>query len=361
MAEADSKLAQAARYLQENAALRAAVGAADDSVLEPHRLGVGEHNCNYWFADPTSGRKFVLRVNVATQPFHADQVGYEFAALKAIEPSGCTPEPIYLDNSSAAPAKGAMVIGFCEGDELNFDKLRSGDLRCAAQIMADVHAVPVHDECPVFRPADPLRELFDECVARYEVYRASAYEDARITKWADRYIAAARKALDAPCRMGDCSHVINTETLPSHFLIPADAAAEAVEAGEGRGRFCAHPGSFVDWERPIVGEVAQDLAYFVSPTTTFWDSEFLFPSSAVDAFLNDYWRAVDGRFDAGSFEERFRAFRMMTALRSLTWCCRALVVYGEGIAHTTEKTRRKLPVYLSDDFMHLVAEECFGG
>lgn len=349
-----------AAYLRENAALRAAVDASQGANLVPRDLGMGEHNVNYRFDVPETGRAFVLRVNVASQPFHDDQVAYEYAALQALAPSGCTPKPFFLDNSPSTLGEGVLVIEFREGDQLDFDNLRPGDVRCALQMMADVHAVPVADDCTLHRPVDPLRALYGECLQRYEAYRASAFEDARITAWAERFIAAAQKALDVPCSPVDCTHIVNTETLPSHFLIPASAAAQAAASDDG-GAFCAHPGAFVDWERPIVGEVAQDIAYFTSPTTTFWDSAFLFPPDQVEGVVEDYWRAVDGRFDRGGFDERFRSWRMMTALRSVTWCCRALTVYHAGSqVHQTEKTAAKLPAYLSDDFMEMLAKDCFG-
>ena len=343
-------------YLNNNDELRAALGIRPGTTLDARPIGEGEHNQNFKFADPTSGRAFVLRVNVASQPFHDDQVAYEFEALTALQASGCTPEPLFLDNAESAPEKGVLVIGFCEGNELNFDALRPGDLRCAAQMMADVHAVPIPKNCKIFRPRDPLRALFDECLQRFELYRSSAIEDERITTWAERFIAAAEPLTHTARRAEDCTHIVNTETLPSHFLIPERAAAEAA-ATSGAGRFCETPGSFIDWERPIIGEVAQDVAYFVSPTTTFWDSDYLFPVSEIDAFVEDYWQAVDGRFERGGFDERFRAFRLVTALRSITWCCRALIHYrGEGSGHTTSKTMKKLPVYLSDEFMEMLAD-----
>ena len=77
--------------------------------------------------------------------------------------------------------------------------------------------------------------------------------------------------------------------------------------------------------------------------------------------MQDYWRAVDGRFARGEFDARFRAFRMMTALRSTTWFCRALLNCGKGgSGHTTPKTARKFPIYLSDEFMDMIAKDCFG-
>lgn len=360
MTQTDQHLEEATRYLATNAELRCAVGALDSDVLKPHFLGVGEHNLNYWFTTPSSGRKHVLRVNVVPQPFHDNQVAYEFGALQALAPSGRVPEPVYLDDSDGAPEKGALVIGFCEGDQLDFDHLRPGDLRCAAQIMADVHAVLPTPSCTVFRPKDPLKGLFEECLQRFASYRASGFEEDRITRWVERFIAAAEPMTRTACLPDDCEHIVNTETLPSHFLIPAASAAEAAAVGSGTGPFADDPGSFVDWERPVIGEVAQDVAYFVSPTTTFWDSDFLLPADQMAAFVEDYWRAVDGRFERGNFDERFHAFRMMTALRSCTWFCKQLPAYKLGTSHMTGKTRKKFPIYLSDDFMETLARDCFG-
>lgn len=354
----DDVMEQAAYdYVQRNDALREAVGARTGSSVVLSPLGMGEHNVNYLLA--VDGHRFVLRINVATQPFHANQVAYEFTALEELASSGRTPAPVFLDDSENALGKGVLVESFCEGDLLDFDHLRPGDVRCAAQIMADVHAVPIAAETRLFMPKDPLRELFDECLQRFEVYRTSAYEDVRITKWARRFIAVAEKALGVQAATAGDTHIVNTETLPSHFLIPTASAAEAAANVESGGAFCSNPGYFVDWERPIIGEVAQDVAYFVSPTTTFWDSEFLFPANEIDEFVEDYWRAVDGRFERDGFDERFQAWLMMTALRSTTWCCRALVTYNDPSVHKTEKTARKLPMYLSDDFMEMLADEVF--
>ncbi len=343
---AESRREIAAKYLHCNHELKSSLGIATDAALEPHPLGAGEHNENYWFADPASGRKFVLRVNVAPQPFHDDQVAYEYEALKTIEPCGHAPKPLYVDSSRKLIDHGAMVISFCEGQELDFDKLRDGDLQRCIRLMANIHAVKLDDSCKLFRPADPLRELYDECMQRYEIYRSSGFEDERINKWADRFAGTARKQMETSAP-SDTSHVINTETLPSHFLLPHDVTSSEL-------------GFFVDWERPIIGEVAQDVAYFVSPTTTFWDSEYLMPLSQAHELVEDYWDAVDGRFNRKGFDERFRAWRMMTALRSTMWCCKAYAVQRMTPgSYMTPKAAQKLPIYLSDEFMERIARDCF--
>lgn len=418
-AENDKQLA--ARYLTDNQALRDALGILPGAALEPHYLGEGEHNRNFWFADPESSCKYVLRINIAPQPFHSNQIAYEFGALRLLEPCGRAPKPLYVDDSPQAPGKGALVESFCEGKQLDFDHLQPGELLCAVQIMADLHAValPKPSTSVLYQPDDPLRDLFNECLARFQAYRASGVEDPKLTRWTERFILAAQDALETPCSPEECNHVVNTETLAAHFLIPEDSAKRAKasltrdpeataqrsaqsntldaaspdphanvtdDKPEGVGQTPAqlharhnappdlranaaasepnwreNPGFFVDWERPIIGEVAQDLAYFVAPTTTFWDSSFFFTADEAAAVVESYWRAVDGRFPRGNFDARFNAFRMMTALRSTTWFCKALPVYlGVAEGHMTESTRKKFPQYLADDFMEMLARDCFG-
>ena len=113
-------------YIAGNRDLRQAVGLAADAALEVVPLGKGEHNENFMLTSE-NGARSVLRVNRLPQPFHDNQVAYEFAALKALEPSCCVPRALYLDDSARAPGKGVLVESFYPGEELNFDRLKEGD------------------------------------------------------------------------------------------------------------------------------------------------------------------------------------------------------------------------------------------
>lgn len=369
-------------YLRANRQLLCALEIENDAPLFIKPLGKGEHNENFIFGDARSTRRYVLRVNRVPQPFHETQVAYEYAALRALESSGCTPKPLYCDASPEALGKGVLVESFCAGEELDFDNLREGDLAQVAHLMADVHAVPFDDACPLFRPSDPLQTLFDECVDRFKVYKGTAFEDARYTCWIERFFAATQKKMDACPPAAGQAHIINTETLPSHFLLahpseslqPADASCKqgvqmaADESGtcvrcEDANELCGYAGAqgaFVDWERPIIGEVAQDLAFFIAPSTTFWDSNYLFPRENIQAFLDEYWRAVDGRFSKGSFEAHFDAYLAVSVLRSQTWFCKNAARYAQSEgAHTVQRTFDKWDTYTSDEFNEMLLRECF--
>ena len=385
--DAAEKLERARAYLRENAALRAALGIAADAALACEPLGAGEHNDNYVFSvagtasgaaapagaalvaddvsseaasaegaptEPALAARYVLRVNVAPQPFHADQVAYEEAVLRALAESGRVPRALYRDSSPEALGAGVLVISFCTGQMLDFDALRPGDLRCAAKVMADIHAVPVDAACPLHHPADPLRELFDECMGRYEFYRASGYADERISRRAEELACRARTLVDGAPAPDTPPSIVNTETLAAHFLIPRESADAAAAADPG-APFAGDPGSFVDWERPIVGDLAQDLAYFTAPTTTFWDSgRFLSAREEAD-FIEGYWREAAGRIPRGNFDARYPAWRALTALRSTSWCCKAWAQCGgQPESHPSAKAREKLAAYLSDEFFERI-------
>lgn len=339
----------AAAYLECNRQLRDALGIGHDERLVAHHLGMGEHNLNYWFENPVSRERFVLRINVTKQPFHDNQVRYEFDALKALEFSGRTPKPLYLDDSPQAPCEGAMVIGFCEGEQLDFDNLLPGDLDRAAHIMADIHSVAIPSNCKLYRPIDPIRKLFNECFSRYEMYARSGFADPEVSRRMERFVRITQRCVDETEFNPAQARIVNTETLASHFLLPSDRAHGSTRSGY-----------FVDWERPILGDVAEDVAFLVAPTTTFWDSDYLFPAGRFEEFVEAYWHAVDGRFERGDFDRHFAAFLKVATFRALTWCCRAVVQQKSGSkVHITDKAKAKVPIYLSAEFMDYLANEIF--
>ena len=119
-------------------------------------------------------------------------------------------------------------------------------------------------------------------------------------------------------------------------------------------------GLLFDWEKPLVGEVAQDVAYFLSPTTTIWDTDYIFDRRARDEFLETYWKAVDGRFPKGAFGERFPAYVMSNCLLGITWSCNAWVEYHDPDRPLkSEETFSLLKRYLSADFLEEAREICF--
>ena len=62
------RLERAAAYLAGNDRLFQTLGISQGTLIEPHALGRGENNENYWLSDPATGKRYVLRVNLVKQP-----------------------------------------------------------------------------------------------------------------------------------------------------------------------------------------------------------------------------------------------------------------------------------------------------
>ncbi len=302
-----------------------------EEVYEP--LAQGEYNKNYVFTHPKLNKKLVLRINFGSQMHLEKQIEYEFNALKLLEGSGRTPKALYVDASLSKIDYGIMVMEFLEGSHLNYKK----DLKAAAFCLADIHAVALPKENTLIVPENPVAEVLKECEDMFLVYETSNLAD-KSKKEKIRTMLERVKKLSKAQELGSSYKCcINTELNSSNFLID-----------EGKA-------FLVDWEKPIIGEAAQDLAHFLAPTTSFWKTDIILSSKEQDDFISDYINAVGDRFDTAKIEERTKYYIPLNCMRGITWCAMAWIQYkkaDKGLRN--EFTARKLDAYLSDEFLELV-------
>ena len=338
---------QLQRYVNENDALHDALGVQRGVELPLKPLAQGEYNVNYTF-DVSEGqgaaRSAMLRVNLGSQMHLDDQIGYEMDALRLLAPSARTPKPLYVDGSCRAFPHGVGVEELLPGRPLRYET----DLDEAAHIFADIHALVVPDDCHLVRPSHPVAAIVEECDQLFSVYRAWPQADASVRESLEALfevahgIAARDRQFGAPER----AHIVNTEVNSSNFLI-----------NDGPGA-CSY---LVDWEKPVAGEVAQDLGHFLVPTTTYWKTDTIFDRSQVDGFLDLYIGAVDGRFDTTGLRERLEDYLVVTCLRGLSWCAMALTEYEGGArAAANADTYAKIKEYLQPEFLAFIAREYYG-
>lgn len=304
-----------------------------ETELDFSPLGQGEYNVNYSFLHPETGRRLVLRINTGSQMHLEHQIEYEFSALRDLFPSGRTPRPLFCDGSSLP--WGVLVMEWLPGRALRYDR----DLPAAAEILADIHALPVPPRTSLLAPARPARSVYEECLAMAGRYLAWDRADPTAARLLETLTAEiGRLPLDEAGGAPKC--MVNTELNSGNFLI-----------NEGGRSY------LVDWEKPLVSEAAQDIAHFLAPTTTFWKTDVILDREAVRRFLRAYRRAVDGRFDAAPLSRRLPLFFTVTCLRGVSWCAMALREYEEpGRTLTNQDTLRKIRTYLSEDFLRYILE-----
>ena len=310
-------------YLRSDAFL-SPLGLPDGTQLDFSPLGRGEYNTNYTFTHP-NGQKLVLRINTGSQMHLDDQIGYEFSALRNLEPCGRTPKALFCDGGM-----NCLVMEHLPGRPLRYET----DLPAAAEIFADIHALPIPDGCRLLEPKNPLKAIVEEChqmVSHYYSWEKSDPTVRNLLETLEREIST--KDLSAPEGIRKC--IVNTEVNSGNFLM--------------------NPGEksyLIDWEKPLISEPVQDLGHFLVPTTTFWKTDVILTPEEIQHFVSCYRKAVDGRFETESLMERLPLYFTVTCLRGVTWCAMAYREYSQpGRAIANADTYRKLQDYLHPDFL----------
>lgn len=288
-------------------------------------LGQGEYNLNYAFIHPVTGKRLVLRINTGSQMHLPDQIGYEYAALQYLTPSGRTPKPL-----CCYPEQKMLVMEWLPGRALQYET----DLDVAAQILADIHCTPVPENCALLRPRHPAKAIYDECLQMVQHYFDWEQADPQVYKLLKELVEEIGKLpLKVPSDAPVC--MVNTELNSGNFLIDPEGHSH-----------------LVDWEKPLLSEPAQDLGHFLAPTTTFWKTDVILTPEQVRDFVKKYAAAVNGRMDCTSLSERLPLFFTVTCLRGITWCAMAYREYCQpGRELRNEDTFRKLKAYLEPAFL----------
>ncbi len=311
-------------YLRSETFL-SALGIPAGTQLHFSPLGQGEYNLNYTFDHPVTGQKLVLRINTGSQMHLSDQIGYEFSALENLVPSGRTPKPLLCCREHRL-----LVMEWLPGRALDYTQ----DMAVAAQILADIHSVPVSEDCRLIRPSAPALAIYEECLEMVQHYFDWEEADPTVTGLLRQLIAEIGKLpLSEPSDAPLC--IVNTELNSGNFLIDREGISH-----------------LVDWEKPLLSEPAQDLGHFLAPTTTFWKTDVILTPGEVKDFTAKYIAAVGNRMDCSALRARLPLFFTVTCLRGVTWCAMAYREYCQpGRELRNADTFRKLQAYLEPAFL----------
>ena len=306
------------------------LGLEPGTDLEFTILGQGEYNLNYVFTHPVTGKKLVLRINKGSQMHLDAQIGYEFSALQNLYASGRTPKPLFC-----APEHSLLVMEWLPGVALDYTR----DMDIAAEILADIHCVPVPQDCRLIRPGAPALAIYEECLEMVQHYYDWEGADPQVTSLLEALVEEIGKLpLTEPSDAPLC--IVNTELNSGNFLIDRNGIS-----------------SLVDWEKPLLSEPAQDLGHFLAPTTTFWKTDVILTPEEVKRFTAKYIEAVNGRMDTTSLASRLPLYFTVTCLRGVTWCAMAYREYCQpGRELRNEDTFRKLKAYLAPAFLQNILE-----
>jgi len=310
---------------------REALKIPQEMKLEFSLLAQGEYNVNYLFTHPITEEKLLLRVNTGSQMHLENQIEYEYQALKQLETSGRTPKVYYVDGQNSI-----LVMEFLPGTVMDYEK----HLNLGAEILADIHSIPMNPNGSLIHSANPCREILEECDQMFRVYEESELGETGKKKKIRQMLELCKKKTSSMADYDGYKCCINTELNSTNFLINEEDRS-----------------FLIDWEKPLYGDPGQDLGHFLAPTTTFWKTDVILSELETEAFLEYYINCVGERYDVSGLKERVKVFIPVTCMRGLTWCAMAWIEYQEpGRAIRNESTWKKLNAYLEQSFIDMIEE-----
>lgn len=281
-------------------------------------IGKGEYNANYLVDN-----KYLLRIALGSQMHLEDQIGYEYKALKFLEKSGVTPKAygLYTDKLSGL---AYLTEEYLKGRALDYDE----DLDRAAYLLSKVHSLD-SSGTDFIRADKPFKMMFEEFIEMFSHYKSWDKKDKNIEIKIDSMLSFIKSlglddSLENP-------RLINTELNSGNFIIGEKSSY------------------IIDWEKPIIGEIEQDIAHFLAPTTTFWKTDTIFDLDNMMDFADKYDSYSDQKID----REKLIKYLLFTCLRGITWCAMAYRSYVEA-KNTEGFTYRKIKAYLEPSFLERI-------
>lgn len=301
-------------------------------------LARGEYHINYLIFEERSENElkesekrasegYVLRINTGSQMHLENQIRYEADALEFLERSQCTPKVFYVDDTRDKIPYGILIMEYLPGKPLDY----RSDMKEAAEILSRIHSLDTKECKTILKAGRTASEILAESDAMLRIYEKSRFCDRKLKDHVrsslDRMM---EKYADEKAYEGNLS-IINTELNSGNFLI-----------NKGKKSY------LIDWEKPLLGDPMQDLAHFLSPTTTFWKTDVILEENETEEFLKEYSKRRNVSADD---RERLSELIKVTCFRGITWCAMAYTEYMEpGREIKNEDTFRKIKEYLKEDF-----------
>lgn len=246
-------------------------------------LSESESNIN--FLIDVGVEKYVFRLNKMSQLGLRNQIRYEYDALKTLERSYVTPTTFFLDDSTTFFEYGVLIMQYIEGRQLEYKK----DLQEAAKIFGTIHSLDTNK-------IDTSSFLKCENIVEDSLNRSKIYLDGflksdkldvdmklKISNFLER--GEKNKKYGSYFKKDEWNTINNTEPHAKNFII------------SDRKR----KGFLIDWEKPILSDPAVDLAYFLSPLSTFMTDDYIFTEDERDNFFKTYIMYLD-RYDRDIIE-----------------------------------------------------------
>lgn len=299
-------------------------------------LAQGEYNQNFLISD--NENNYVFRLNYGSQLHLANQIKYEYQALKWLERTGRTPKVYYLDDGCQSFSQGLLIMEFLTGQPLDYRK----DLSEAAQIFGQIHQQPLDEHAEEIFVKEKDTILFDRVMECQKLLEPVLISDV-VPLHAKKQLANALEA-----RQNNSSQ--------QRFFVELDQWSINNTEVNSHNFIIGDKGFLIDWEKPVISHPVQDISQFLASTTTLWRSNLILNQAEKRHFLSRYLDETQAVRE--SFEEALRIYHPYLMLRALSWSAMAYDSYQKDTKKLkNQEIFKKVSAYLEEDFLRQALKE----
>ncbi len=261
---------------------------------------LSESKSNINFLIDVGVEKYVFRLNKVSKLGLRNQIRYEYDALKTLERSYVTPTTFFLDDSTTFFDYGVLIMQFIEGRPLEYAR----DLQEAAKVFGKIHSLDTEkidaksfliEENIIERSLKNSNENLKDFLGSPKIDINIKLKINELMEWADK-----NKSVEKYFKKDKWNAINNTEPHANNFII-SDKKRK---------------GYLIDWEKPLVCDPSVDIAYFLSPITTYLADKTTLSEDKMDDFFKTYIMYLD-KYDR-DIVERVRLYAPYVYLESLS-------------------------------------------
>lgn len=235
-------------------------------TVEILELSHGAYNMNYHVK--VDEKDFLFRLNIEQQSGLADQIEYEFRAMRFLNPFGIVPKCYHLDNTKTDFGFGVLIEEYLHGPYIS---LVAEEMPEIAELLVRLHTLPPSD-FPMIIWKDPLVDNYNQLVQDMAEYEAKKTPDKKIIQLVRKYMDKIEPELPKLRGLYKPDGINHTDTAIDNFI----------RTNKGL--------KLIDWEKPRLDDCTYDVCCFLCEPCQLWCTADVLSAEGYEKFMETYIR-----------------------------------------------------------------------
>jgi thiamine kinase-like enzyme len=226
----------------------------------------GAYNLNYHVK--VNGRDFLFRINIEQQSGLADQIDYEFRAMRFLSRHGIAPKCYHLDNTRQHFEFGILIEEYLHGPYVS---LVPEEMPEIAELLVRLHTLKTVDfNSTIWR--DPFPDNYKMVCRDLMEYEAKKTPNKKIIKLTRQFLG----------KIGP--------TLPEHRALYVPDGINHTDLAIDNFIHTPEGLRLIDWEKPRLDDCSYDVCCFLCEPCQLWCTTETLSQEGHEVFLEAYIR-----------------------------------------------------------------------